>query len=127
MSHSHCSGNKNNVQKRRRRSQHGLTIKIESPTTGEDSSAGIIDPANTSPSNIYLSGNICLDHPCFVVENSHISELSALSRICIKWKVNCLPKVHFYCLHCTPLSISRTNSENRIAHSKISGGGICRY
>ena len=31
-----------NVQKRRRKS-HGLTIKIESPTTGEDSSAGIID------------------------------------------------------------------------------------
>lgn len=46
-----------NVQKRRRKS-HGLTIKIESPTTGEDSSAGIIDTATleTSPSNIYLSG-----------------------------------------------------------------------
>ena len=49
-----------NVQKRRRRS-HGLTIKIESPTTGEDSSAGIIDTGpggvQTSPSNIYLSGD----------------------------------------------------------------------
>ena len=49
-----------NVQKRRRKS-HGLTIKIESPTTGEDSSAGIIDTGpggmQTSPSNIYLSGD----------------------------------------------------------------------
>ena len=56
MSHGQtCS--KSNVQKRRRKS-HGLTIKIESPTTGEDSSAGIIDSAilTSSPSNIYLSG-----------------------------------------------------------------------
>ena len=48
-----------NVQKRRRKS-HGLTIKIESPTTGEDSSAGIIDTGSgldSSPSNIYLSGD----------------------------------------------------------------------
>ena len=47
-----------NVQKRRRKSNHGLTIKIESPTTGEDSSAGIIDTGglDSSPSNIYLSG-----------------------------------------------------------------------
>ena len=46
-----------NVQKRRRKS-HGLTIKIESPTTGEDSSAGIIDTSTmySSASNIYLSG-----------------------------------------------------------------------
>ena len=45
------------VEKRRRRS-HGLTIKIESPTTGEDSSAGIIQTSGlqTSPNNIYLSG-----------------------------------------------------------------------
>ena len=45
------------VEKRRRRS-HGLTIKIESPTTGEDSSAGIIETSGlqTSPNNIYLSG-----------------------------------------------------------------------
>ena len=45
------------VEKRRRRS-HGLTIKIESPTTGEDSSAGIIETLGlqTSPNNIYLSG-----------------------------------------------------------------------
>ena len=48
---------KEQVQRRRRRSQ-GLTIKIESPTTGEDSSAGIIDTGglDSSPSNIYLSG-----------------------------------------------------------------------
>ena len=46
------------MQKRRRKSNHGLTIKIESPTTGEDSSAGIIDTGglDSSPSNIYLSG-----------------------------------------------------------------------
>ena len=47
------------VQRRRRRSQ-GLTIKIESPTTGEDSSVGIIEASGlqTSPANnIYLSGN----------------------------------------------------------------------
>ena len=45
------TGEREQVQRRRRRSQ-GLTIKIESPTTGEDSSAGII----SSPGNIYLSG-----------------------------------------------------------------------
>ena len=51
-----------NVQKRRRRS-HGLTIKIESPTTGEDSSAGIIESSGlqSSPNNIYLSGTAQCD------------------------------------------------------------------
>ena len=50
------------VQKRRRRS-HGLTIKIESPTTGEDSSAGIIESSGlqSSPNNIYLSGTAQCD------------------------------------------------------------------
>lgn len=57
VSVSQACSKSSNVQKRRRRS-HGLTIKIESPTTGEDSSAGIIDSAvlTSSPSNIYLSG-----------------------------------------------------------------------
>ena len=50
------------VEKRRRRS-HGLTIKIESPTTGEDSSAGIIESSGlqSSPNNIYLSGTAQCD------------------------------------------------------------------
>ena len=55
--HQAAGAARTNVQKRRRKS-HGLTIKIESPTTGEDSSAGIIDTSimHSSASNIYLSG-----------------------------------------------------------------------
>ena len=55
--HQAAGAARTNVQKRRRKS-HGLTIKIESPTTGEDSSAGIIDTSTmeSSASNIYLSG-----------------------------------------------------------------------
>ena len=42
---------------KKRRKSHGLTIKIESPTTGEDSSAGIIESSGMPKSpNIYLSG-----------------------------------------------------------------------
>ena len=42
---------------KKRRKSHGLTIKIESPTTGEDSSAGIIEPSGLQKSpNIFLSG-----------------------------------------------------------------------
>ena len=41
----------------KRRKSHGLTIKIESPTTGDDSSAGIIESSGIPQSpNIYLSG-----------------------------------------------------------------------
>jgi hypothetical protein len=45
------------VPKKSKRKSHGLTIKIESPTTGEDSSAGIVEGAGLPRSpNIYLSG-----------------------------------------------------------------------
>ena len=64
------------MQKRRRKSNHGLTIKIESPTTGEDSSAGIIDTGglDSSPSNIYLSGvNFLLfQPPTFVIKSPRV-------------------------------------------------------
>eukprot|EP00090_Calanus_glacialis_P039011 TRINITY_DN67962_c0_g1_i1.p1 TRINITY_DN67962_c0_g1~~TRINITY_DN67962_c0_g1_i1.p1 ORF type:complete len:280 (-),score=57.89 TRINITY_DN67962_c0_g1_i1:207-1046(-) len=42
---------------KKRRKSHGLTIQIESPTTGEDSSAGIIESSGMAKSpNIFLSG-----------------------------------------------------------------------
>ena len=42
---------------KKRRKSHGLTINIESPTTGEDSSAGIIESSGMAKSpNIFLSG-----------------------------------------------------------------------
>ena len=58
----YTAAEKDQVQRRRRRAQ-GLTIKIESPTTGEDSSAGIIESSGlqSSPGNIYLSGHSLSD------------------------------------------------------------------
>ena len=49
--------NKVTQSQNKKRKSHGLTIKIESPTTGEDSSAGIIESSGIPQSpNIYLSG-----------------------------------------------------------------------